>query len=100
MGKNIKNKVVLNSITHTQASILIMNINVLQFMISFALIGIIVYVFIPNADSSPLPRSWGGRGSDDEGSNNGGRNTYSGSSYSHGRVSSITQRSYDPFLLI
>ena len=37
----VKNKVILNFIVHSQASIIIMNINILRFGIFFALIGII-----------------------------------------------------------
>ena len=56
-----------------------MNIKVLRFGISFALIGIIFYVFIPNAESSPFPKGRSGGGS-----RGGGRSSYSGSSYSRG----------------
>ena len=58
---------------------MIMKINLLQFLTSFALIGIIVCVFIPNTESSPLPRSSGGEGSHGEGSSYGGHSSYSGS---------------------
>ena len=61
-----------------------MNINFLRFGIFFVLIGVLFYVYIPNVESSPFPRSRGGGGSRGGGSSYGGRSSYSGSSYSRG----------------
>ena len=77
----VKNKVILNFIAHTQASNVIMKFNILRFGIFFALIGIIFYTFIPNAESSPFSRNRGGGESRGEGSNYELHSSSSGSSY-------------------
>ena len=66
-----------------------MNIKVLRFGILFALIGIIIYVFIPNAESSPFPKGRGGGGSRGSSYSRGGRgsSSYGGSKSSGGSKS-------------
>ena len=89
----VKNKVILNVIANTQASIIIMNINILRFGIFFALTGIIFCVFIPNAESSSFPRNRGAGESRGGGSIYGLPSNISGSSYN--RAQQRTKREND-----
>ena len=86
----VNNKVVFNFIAHTQASIIIMNINILRFGIFFALIGIIFCVFIPDTESSPFPRNVGEGESRGGGSIYGLRSSFRESSYN--RIQQRTKR--------
>ena len=67
-----------------------MKFNILRFGIFFALIGIIFFAFIPNAERSPFSRNRGGGESRGEGSNYELHSSLSGSSYN--RIQQRTKR--------